>query len=95
MHAQLLPAAELAAIARVLAAHGEVYLLGSALAEGARPDPPTLNVSGEAIRFVYADAEPAADVGPPVSARVTASDSHLDYPPNDSGSAAQPMFAHP
>ncbi|MCF7992156.1 MAG: metal-dependent hydrolase [Thiohalocapsa sp.] len=55
VRAQLLSADAIADLARPLADQGEVYLLGVALAEGVRPKPPTLEVEGEAVRFVYAD----------------------------------------
>lgn len=39
----------------VLGTVGEVVLVGSAQAEGVRPQPPTLEVSGDRLTFVYAD----------------------------------------
>lgn len=35
---------------------GTVYLLGTAQAEGVKPQPPTLEVAGDSLTFVYADA---------------------------------------
>ncbi|TVQ88642.1 MAG: hypothetical protein EA400_08555 [Chromatiaceae bacterium] len=41
--------------AAVLGTVGEVVLIGSAQAEGVRPQPPTLEVTGDRLTFVYAD----------------------------------------
>lgn len=55
VEAQLLPVGALVDRARPLAEQGGVYLLGSALVgPGVKPDPPTLEVDGEVLRFVYA-----------------------------------------
>lgn len=55
--APVLCAGKLAEHMRALSAQGRVYLLGSALAGGIKPDPPTLTVDGEVVRFVYAGPE--------------------------------------
>jgi inner membrane protein len=55
--APLLPVATLAERLRPLAGQGSVYLLGRALAEGVKPDRPTLEVEGDLVRFVYAGPE--------------------------------------
>ncbi|TVQ83896.1 MAG: hypothetical protein EA400_18425 [Chromatiaceae bacterium] len=41
--------------AAMLGTVGEVVLIGSAQAEGVRPQPPTLEVTGDRLTFVYAD----------------------------------------
>ncbi len=46
--------ATLAARAATLSQTGPVYLLGTAQAEGVKPKPPTLEVSGDGLTFAYA-----------------------------------------
>jgi inner membrane protein len=50
----LIPVATLLARAEALGAIGDVRLLGTAHAEGVKPQPPTLEVAGDALTFVYA-----------------------------------------
>ncbi|MBK1632648.1 hypothetical protein CKO31_18250 [Thiohalocapsa halophila] len=55
VEAQVLPVGVLAGRVQPLTEQGSVYLLGSALVgPGVKPDPPTLEVAGEVLRFVYA-----------------------------------------
>jgi inner membrane protein len=53
----LMPICTLEDRVAALAASGSVYLLGSVLAAGVAPAPPTLEVEGEQVRFVYAGPE--------------------------------------
>lgn len=50
----LIPVATLIARAEALSAIGDVRLLGTAQAEGVKPQPPTLEIAGDGLTFVYA-----------------------------------------
>ena len=57
IQAPLLSVAAILRTVEPIAQQGEVYLLGTALAEGIRPLPPTVEASGENLSFLYASPE--------------------------------------